>query len=675
MPQVHSSHLQEKLSAIRLYEVLPIELFIIRSEDGGDYGADKILEIIHNGNATNIRSQVQLKSINKCSKSGVLKFRIERKTLNYLSNTQNAIFIIYSSIENMFFWDWVDVIEAKRIADMHTGVDNRKSVTHPFAMKLDSEAAITLHQQIIKRNEQFKNFTIAFSPFDRAIITDELQNPSYKKLFDLFAESKYEKVIALAADYKEKTQETLSLMALSYYRMHNYLDALKLAIEAEKICESVDVKKIKAIILCEMGMSQRIDGPLKEAWKLYSQLPRESWTWMDYYNLGNMESGLKQYSDAEKNYKIALELNSKAAEVWKNLSDLYRQQNRRDDELRCLDAALSIDENLIEALVSKAITISQLNSNYRDAIDLLERAIKLPETDHSINVSIHYWLSSCYSKIHQYDNALFYIANGLKHYPGDYYLENLRLEVLSSAAQADPVHSDSAISDLRSHIEANPKNIKLKLELIKILALTSVGAPPDRNLISDCFMAIGIELDQELHETLEYIDVINFFNYLSSIQECRKNLSFKSLMFETFDICLSDEARISLRVDLLFSTFLADASKCRNEKQYLDIFESHSEKFLALNDYCARVLVSDLIGEKNIERVAERITFLLLNIPEVLLKELSRQIGWAIHCEGLPLKLADIHLKNSHFTGNWFGLSLDPVLHGCNAVLKILPEN
>src|SRR5690606_2579932 len=64
LPISGDTHYQERRSALAFSNLVPADLFIIREENGRDYGVDRILELRFSGKAiTNFRAHSQLKSV------------------------------------------------------------------------------------------------------------------------------------------------------------------------------------------------------------------------------------------------------------------------------------------------------------------------------------------------------------------------------------------------------------------------------------------------------------------------------------------------------------------------------------------------------------------------------------------------------------------------------------
>ena len=335
LPQIHPSHIQEKNSIQRLEVVLPKNLFILRAEDGGDYGVDRIIEVVKEGAVTNIRSHVQVKSSGKPQKKpGSFQFPVPISTLNYLLNSLNSIFLVYAEHEDQFYWDWVGTIAKERKAkEPASGTVKRKTFSYNFSSKLDEQSILAIHERLISDTTFVKRLNLAKSPFEKVIITDFIHDRTYRDYLIMYTEEKYEKIIAIAKESLESSPVIYSLVALCYYNIYNYEEALKYILKAEQLEPDSAFKKIRVSILCEKGLKENNKRSLEQAKELFLSIESNEWGWMDSYNYGNVLSGLEEFEEAEVCYRNAIRLEPNEATIWKNLSNVYKEKGKHDQEL------------------------------------------------------------------------------------------------------------------------------------------------------------------------------------------------------------------------------------------------------------------------------------------------------------------------------------------------------
>lgn len=117
LPRSSQNQDQERDSHARLGAMVPSALFIFREETGGDFGTDRILELVQDGRATNFRVHVQGKSARGLTpnKDGSFSHEVPLKTIRYLRRQPCAIVFVYLVDQNQFVWAWIsDVWKAMK---------------------------------------------------------------------------------------------------------------------------------------------------------------------------------------------------------------------------------------------------------------------------------------------------------------------------------------------------------------------------------------------------------------------------------------------------------------------------------------------------------------------------------------------------------------------------------
>jgi len=674
LPQIHASHHQEKISIRKLEHILPNNLFILRAEDGGDYGVDRIIEVIKNGSVTNIRSHIQIKSINKSSdKKGIIKYPIERKTLNYLLNSLNSLFLVYSIKEDQFYWEWAGTIELKiRDLEIRSKRIGKKTFSYTFSSKLDKQSFQEIHRRLVKDTEFIKKVNLSPSPFEKVIITDLIHEKTYRDYLSLYADGKFEKIIALIKENPADSPELNSLISLCYYNIYNYDEALKYILKSEQQSPNDAFQKIKVAILCEKGLMDNNRETLESAKQLFLAIKNSDLGWMDLYNYGNILTGLEEYEEAESYYLNAIKLDAKVPMIWKNLSNIYKQQKDFEKELECLNTALSLDEDLIEALICKGISLGKNFSKFSEAIDLLKRSLTISKSMMINNSSIYFWISCFYNELKDYKSSLFFIEEGLQYHPGDKYLENNRVRTLLLASKHDVECENKAIDFLQQALLKYPNNIKIKIELLELLGRRKpvIDLMP---IINECFQLKHHYIEHETILNMDVASIISMIQHMGIIQEFREKNEFGKMFFQKYDVKIADVQKIEMRVEFLFSSLNSKIMNCKSDNELLSILDQHARKFLELNELCSEILVKDFTNE-NTEKKSNMIMHLILTLPEILLTEFSREIGWLLQRNGYDIEIADTFINTSSILKDWFSLCLEPILKGANNILKWAKE-
>ncbi|SMG41640.1 DUF4365 domain-containing protein [Paenibacillus aquistagni] len=130
---------QEEDSVLKFKLLVPKNKYLVRTESGGDYGVDLILELKNNQSMTNFRIHMQLKSnsTRKVSNGGTFGFSVPVSTLNYLMNQPRSIFVVYVEKSNCFLWEWVAEINKVCIdKGMELSSTTQKEVKYEFQKEL-----------------------------------------------------------------------------------------------------------------------------------------------------------------------------------------------------------------------------------------------------------------------------------------------------------------------------------------------------------------------------------------------------------------------------------------------------------------------------------------------------------------------------------------------------------
>ena len=103
--------------------------------------------------------------------------------------------------------------------------------------------------------------------------------------------------------------------------------------------------------------------------------------------LGSAYASIKNYAEAEKYYKQALEINPGTAHLYNNLANVYIDKKNFDLAIPVLESAIQIDEKNIESFLQLA-HIHKINKDYSSAFDLLDKALNLDDKSVPIIFSI-----------------------------------------------------------------------------------------------------------------------------------------------------------------------------------------------------------------------------------------------------------------------------------------------
>ncbi|MCW7548671.1 DUF4365 domain-containing protein [Photorhabdus sp. APURE] len=674
LPQVYPTHQQETDSFRKIESIIPSEKFILRKESGGDYGVDCILEIIEDGFATNIRSHIQLKSRRNqlVDSDGNFKYPVPIKTINYLSNTLSSIFIIHSISEDVVYWEWNSIILEKFNKNKKA---ETKTFNYSFHKTLNGESINEIYITIKNKNEIIIN--LGLNSLEKGVLENLItEEVSYDLLLNFFKNKNYDSIVGKLKNKKDPTLGEISLLSLSYYNLYQYDQALMVIIKFEnKGLKNNHILKIKACIFCEKGIKEKNLNLVKDAKKIHEEaLHGECWDWLDYYNYANMDLAIGNFNNAIRNYGEVLKINPKDAKTWKNLAQCYCELGKNKKAFSCLDQALSINPELIEAVLTKAGMIRDIRKSPLNAVELYDQAMNIAiQTGFDMSSIFYHKTLSLYQGNKVFD-AISTIQDGLIYFPGDLYLTNLKLSILAHKWSIDTKLTEMAIQDFTQQIEEHPDDIAAKKVLAEIFLKNNDNEKLER-IIRLCFEQY--ELPYNLDDMTIYNFESTFFliKYIDKVHEYRKDSNLCGELFSTYDLSMVHASQIQLHFDILYTELYTKIEKRLNKKDFLNTLEKHLLKGVKISKTVSRILSKhQSVKVKNKEEISENIAYLITSIPEITLGEISRQIGYAASVHRYDSSLLDQNINNSRTISNWFQLSTEPILNGANEIYKVFKE-
>lgn len=149
LPKRTKSHELEDKSILAFENALNTDLFIIQGRDEHDYGTDLQIELIDNGNMTNFRTHVQLKSTEaSMNKDGSVSVAVEIANINYLSRQKLSMYACYhqpsSKLLVCFVEDVISQYEHK-----NSNWREQKTATVNFLQRFDQKFQNELHRKLL----------------------------------------------------------------------------------------------------------------------------------------------------------------------------------------------------------------------------------------------------------------------------------------------------------------------------------------------------------------------------------------------------------------------------------------------------------------------------------------------------------------------------------------------
>ncbi|EHQ3721695.1 tetratricopeptide repeat protein, partial [Salmonella enterica subsp. enterica serovar Senftenberg] len=432
---------------------------------------------------------------------------------------------------------------------------------------------------------------------------------------------------------------------------------------------------IKACIFCEKGIKEKNLNLVKDAKKIHEEaLNGECWDWLDYYNYANMDLALGNFKDAINKYNKALKINQKDARTWKNLAQCYYEIGKNKKAFSCLDQALIINPELIEAILTKAAMLRDVKKAPLNAVELYDQAMNIAtQTGFDMN-SIFYQKSLSFFQADKNLDAISTIQDGLIYFPGDFYLTNLKLSILAQRWSTDTTLAEMAIQDFSQQLEKYPDDIEAKKILAEIF-LKNNDTKKFEDTIKLCLeqYEFPYNLDDLIDHNIELIFI--FIKNIDKIHKYRKNSNLCGELFSIYELNIAHANEIQFHFDILYADLYTKIAKKLNKKNFLNILDKHLLSGIEVSKPVSRILSKHQSSKmKSKEEIADNIAHLIISIPEITIGEISRQIGHAAGILGYDSSLLDTNIDTSKKISDWFALSVEPIIIGANETYKIFKK-
>src|SRR6266478_419999 len=150
-----NAELQRRSIAV-FQESLAPDKFVFRDERADDAGVDGSLEVLVDGQYTNLRSQVQLKSTDSGDRNidGSVSVPVRVANLNYLLNGHSPIYVLYVAPRNELRFAWARD-ERRRLDQANAEWPQQETITLRFDEIVTSETLELIHQRI-RQEAQFQ---------------------------------------------------------------------------------------------------------------------------------------------------------------------------------------------------------------------------------------------------------------------------------------------------------------------------------------------------------------------------------------------------------------------------------------------------------------------------------------------------------------------------------------
>ncbi|MEM9308829.1 MAG: tetratricopeptide repeat protein [Pseudomonadota bacterium] len=367
LPKRDRNHaLEEEAEAAFQALISRSEDFVCQGSDRKDYGTDCQIEVVLNGQATNVRVHVQLKGTERAlNADGSFSISVDRANLNYLIAQPYSFYAGYHSPSKSLRVSFVDAVLRRY---EHSGKDwtDQKSLTISFTEELTVDrlsrlASLALSGSRIARDRRVAQTTATIEAMPDVVreAKPELHVPEDPDLARQLAERLYEsgadRVLSAAFE------QFLSVLDADHDAMgFCYMAEINLGMGYQ----SPDLDRIEAALT---HFRSRVDTGRFQVGSLR-------------YTIGNALSVLGREEEAKTSYIAALEdsdfssSSEMAAQCYKNLGTSFERLGEEDIAAEHYVEALRLNPNLPEAHNALA-HYHHRNGRYEEALSYFDRVV------------------------------------------------------------------------------------------------------------------------------------------------------------------------------------------------------------------------------------------------------------------------------------------------------------
>ncbi|SPJ25375.1 tetratricopeptide repeat protein [Palleronia abyssalis] len=342
------------------------DVFVFQGSDRKDYGADCQIEVVLNGQATNVRVHVQLKGTERAlNADGSFSIPVDRANLNYLIAQPYSFYVGYHSPSKSLRVGFVDAVLRRY---EHSGTDwtDQQSLTISFIEALTVDrlsrlASLALSGSRIARDRRIAQTTATIEAMPDVVreAKPELHVPEDPNLARQLSERLYEsgadRVLSAAFE------QFLSVLGADHDAMgFCYMAEINLGMGYQ----SPDVERIEAALT---HFRSKLDTGRFRVGSLY-------------YTIGNALSALDQEQEAKASYIAALEdsdfssSSEMAAQCYKNLGTSFERLGDEGIAAEHYLEALRLNPNLPEAHNALA-HYHHRNGRYEEALSYFDSVV------------------------------------------------------------------------------------------------------------------------------------------------------------------------------------------------------------------------------------------------------------------------------------------------------------
>jgi tetratricopeptide (TPR) repeat protein len=372
LPKRDQNHVHDTMAKTAFEAFIASSGVVLKqSSDASDYGSDYQLEVMHDGMATNVRIQVQLKgTAADLNADRSVSISVKRSNLNYLLMSPGSLYVCLHIPTNT-----LKVTSAQSVLAQYQNMDeswqSQKSVTVNFAEDLTEYRLIKATSLVRLSALDARNRRVAHRKMSGNEIVGQVRNlltvyevaddtsSAVHQLMNLYHSNQTEVISAVYERFKTVLGEEHPAMMFCYMA----------EIDLASANEAFDRQRVELAIL------------KMKAYSIADDADRVGL----HYSIGNGFAALNDFNGALEEYKIACELNKKNADdelmamIFKNMGGSYAALENEKQAVECYLQALKHNPHLAEAHYALGLYYHN-TGQFEKALEQLDKTVFSSDT-------------------------------------------------------------------------------------------------------------------------------------------------------------------------------------------------------------------------------------------------------------------------------------------------------
>lgn len=457
LPKRDQNHVHDTMAKTAFEAFIASSGVVLKqSSDDNDYGTDYQLEIMHDGMATNVRLQVQLKGTAAgFNTDGSVSISVKRSNLNYLLMSPGSLYVCLHIPTNT-----LKVTSAQsvltRYQNMGPSWQSQKSVTVNFAEDLTIQHLIKITSLARLSALDARNRRVAHRKMNENDMVDHV-----RELLTVYevADDTASAVHQLINLYNSNQTEVISA---AYERFKTVLGEEH---PAMMFCYMAEIDLASANKIFDR---QRVElGILKlKAYSLADGADRAGL----HYSIGNGFAALNDFNEALEEYKIACELNNQNSDnelmamIIKNMGGTYAALENENQAVECYLQALKNNPYLAEAHYALGLYYHN-TGQFEKALEQLDKIVFSSDTQGNL-IDLQGWRISALFNVGEGRSAFREINALLSQADKAQWIWPWCLKIVSQFGRESIENAKLSLTFWESALRHSPENPLVQRELL-----------------------------------------------------------------------------------------------------------------------------------------------------------------------------------------------------------------